>query len=386
MTTTVTVPGASGTSIPNPYSTPSNLAIAQSISSMLFAEQQNGTLFVQDSNENPGPVPPGDVGEIAVTVPGGGLVTVPAGYSYTAIDQSVTGSVTVAGGGSLFAGNQAVTYYGAASPELVLIAAGDGNDLISMPPGSMYEIGLGNGNDTVNANGSGTVTGGDGNNLFSVGSTGSQNVVNSNGSNDTIVASGGAATINTYGADPLVKGGPGQLVYLGEAPGNPTITGGTGQETLFAGAGQDLTYLDGSTTTPGANILAAGAGNETLDAGGATTGVQLAAGKGSDVIIGSQAGDTFYGGAGFATMTGNGGSEIFMFGNTATHTGGTDIITDFSSSDMFEVSGYGANAAQAALNAAAVAGGSTTVMLSDKTTITFLNVTDPASIRNQSWV
>jgi hypothetical protein len=53
---------------------------------------------------------------------------------------------------------------------------------------------------------------------------------------------------------------------------------------------------------------------------------------------------------------------------------------------MFEVSGYGANAAQAALNAATVAGGSTTVMLSDKTTITFLDVTDPASIHNQSWV
>jgi hypothetical protein len=52
---------------------------------------------------------------------------------------------------------------------------------------------------------------------------------------------------------------------------------------------------------------------------------------------------------------------------------------------MFEVSGYGANAAQTALNSATVAGGNTSVRLSDDTTITFLNVANPASIRNQSF-
>jgi Ca2+-binding RTX toxin-like protein len=385
MTTTVTVPGASGTTIPNPYSSPANIALAQRISGMLFAEQGNDTLFVQDSDENPGPVPPGDVGEIAVTVPGGGLVMVPPGYSYTAIDQSVTGSVTVAGGGSLFVGNTPVTYYGQASPDPVLIAAGNGNDLISMPAGTTYEIALGNGQDTVNANGSGTVTGGSGNTIFFVGGPGTQNVINSYGATDTIVAGQGEATVNTYGADPLVDAGSGQLVYDGEAPGNPTILGGSGQATLFAGAGQDLTYLGGTATAAGATVIDAGAGNETLDAGGATYGVQLAAGSGSVDMIGSPGDDTFYGGAGFATMTGNGGSDLFIFGDVAGHTGGTDIITDFGSSDTFALSGYGADAAQAALSAATVAGGSTTVTLSDNTTITFLNVANPSSIRNQSF-
>lgn len=354
---------------------------------MLFAEQDNGTLIVQPSDVEPvATVPSGYVGEITDTVPGGGLVVVPPGYSYTAIDQSVTGSVTVAGGGSLFAGNTPVTYYGAPAPDPVLIAAGNGNDLISLPPGSLYEVALGNGNDTVFANGSGTVTGGTGNNIFFADNVGGENVVNSNGNNDTIIAGAGAVTVNSHGADPQITGGSGQLVYCGQAPGDPTITGGTGQETLFAGAGQDLTYLDGSNTTSGANIMAAGTGNETLDAGGATYGVQLAAGAGSVDMIGSKGPDTFYGGAGFATMTGNGGADVFMFGNTATHTGGTDIITDFSSSDLFAVSGYGANAAQNALNAATVAAGSTTVKLSDNTTITFLDVTNPGSIHNQSWV
>jgi Ca2+-binding RTX toxin-like protein len=385
MTTVVTVPGASGTFIPNPYSTPSNLGIAQQISSMLFAENANNTLFVQNSDENPGPVPDGSVGEIAVTLPGGGAINVPAGYSVTAIENSVAGPVTVSGGGSLFAGNTPITYYGAASPDLVLIAVNNGNDLLSMPVGSTYSIAFGNGNDTVYANGSGTVTGGDGHNIFFVGSPGSQNDVNSYGNADTIVAGQGSVTVSSSGSDPLVFGGAGQLVYLGGAPGNPTITGGAGQETLFAGAGQDITYTDGTNTTTGANILAAGAGNETLDAGAAQYGVQLAAGSGSVDMIGSQGNDVFYGGSGAATMTGNGGADAFIFGNTAGHTGGTDIITDFNGSDNFVVAGYGANAAQNALNAATISSGSTTVALSDNTTITFIGVTNPGGIHNQSF-
>jgi Ca2+-binding RTX toxin-like protein len=385
MTTVVTVPGASGTFIPNPYSTPANLGIAQQISSMLFAENANNTLLVQDSDRNPEPVPAGFVGEIAVTVAGGGSVNVPAGYSVTAIENSVTGPVTISGGGSLFAGNTTITYYGAASPNTVLITVNNGNDLLSMPDGSTYEIALGNGNDTVYANGSGTVTGGDGANIFYVGSPDGQNEVNSYGNTDTVVAGQGSVTVTSSGSDPLVFGGSGQLVYLGGVPGNPTITGGAGQETLFAAAGQDLTYTDGSNTTTGANILAAGAGNETLNAGAAQYGVQLAAGSGSVDMIGSQGNDVFYGGNGAATMTGNGGADAFIFGNTAGHTGGADIITDFNGSDNFVVSGYGADAAQKALNAATVSAGSTTVTLSDSTTITFIGVTDPGSIHNQSF-
>jgi Ca2+-binding RTX toxin-like protein len=385
MATTVTVPGASGTYIPNSYNTPFNLAVAQYISSVLFEESENDTLLVANYSNSMPPVPPGYVGEVAVTVPGGGVIDVPAGYSFTAIDQSVTGPVTINGGGSLFAGNQMVTYYGAPAQGVVSITAGDANDLIALPDGTTYVVALGNGNDTVYANGSGTVTGGDGANLFFADSPNGQNDVNSYGAADTVVAGQGSVTVNSYGADPLVFGGSGQLVYLGGSPGNPTITGGTGTETLFGGAGQDIAYLDGSNTTTGANILAAGAGNETLDAGAAQYGVQMAAGSGTVVMIGSTGDDIFYSGAGTASITGNGGADSLIVGNTAGHTGGTDIFTDFTSADNFVVVGYGANAAQTALAAATVAGGNTTVRLSDNTTITFLDVTTPASIRNQSY-
>ena len=366
-------------------STPYNIAVAQQISSLLAAADAAGTLFVQNSDNDPGPVPPGDVGVLTVTVSGGGVVDLPPGYSVTAFDGMVKGPVTVDGGGSLYGGDQMITYNGVASTGTVQIAVGDGNDSITMPQGSAYDIALGNGNDTVTADGSGTVHGGSGDNIFFTDSPGGENDINSFGGNDTIVAGQGSVTVTTYGADPTIQGGSGQLVYEGGAPGAPTIAGGTGQETLFAGAGQDLTYVDGSNTTAGANIMAAGAGNETLDAGAASYGVDLAAGKGSDVLIGSNGDDIFFGGSGFATMTGNGGSDAFIFGNTAGHTGGTDIITDFNSSDNFVLCGYGDNAAQNALNAASVSGGSTVVTLSDNTTITFLNVASPGSIHNQSF-
>jgi Ca2+-binding RTX toxin-like protein len=320
-------------------------------------------------------VPAGDVGEIAVTVVGGGVINVPKGYTFTAIDQTVSGPVTINGGGSLFAGNQTATYYGAPASGTVSIAAGDANDLIALPNGSTYVVALGNGNDTIFANGSGTVTGGSGNNIFFAGSAGGENDVNSYGSADTIVAGQGAVTVHSYGANPLIYGGSGSLVYLGGAAGNPTITGGSGTETLFGSAGQNIDYTDGSNTTPGANILAAGAGNETLDAGSAKYGVQIAIGSGSVDVIGSAAGDTIYGGSGAATITTNGGSDLFVFGDLAGHTGGTDLITDFDiAKDTINLTGLTVSSETSAGTSPAM------IMLSDDTRITFSGISDPTKI------
>jgi Ca2+-binding RTX toxin-like protein len=378
-TTYVTVPGSSHTTPPNivnPYSNTSNTALAQSLSTYLFNAQTAGKLYVT-STPNSSTPPAGDVGEIAVTTPGASniLVTVPTGYSVTAIDQAVTGPVAISGGGSLFAGNQTVYYIGASSANPVTIAAGNGNDYFTMPSGSSYAIALGNGNDTINLAGTGSVVGGTGNNLFSI--TGGTNAIASYGANDTIDASAGNTTLSTFGANPDIAGGTGNLVYLGGAAGAPTITGATGggMETLFGAAGQNITYEDNSAgATNGSAILASGAGNETLNAGGSSTGVQLAAGSGSVDMVGSTGPDTFYGGSGYATMTGDGGADVFVFGNTTGHTGGTDIITDFNSSDVFLVSGYGSNAAATAFASAAYSGGNSVVKLSDGTTITFDNI------------
>ena len=389
----VSVPGAVvGKDVVNPFNTPYNLALAQSISTYLFAQQAAGTLTVKNNYLHPGTVPPGNVGEIAVTTPGATYVDLPAGYSFTAVDRSVPGPFTITGGGSLFIGDQNTTYWGKPAAGTVSIAAGDGNDLISLPIGTTYDVALGNGNDTVNANGSGTVDGGFGKTLFWVGGTPGEaggssdsNVINSYGANDTIVAGAGAVTINAFGANTSIYGGTGSLEYIGNTPGAPTVFGGSGTETLFGSSGQDITYFTGAESTPGADILAAGAGNETLNAGGATVGVQLAAGVGYVDMIGGSGNDVFFGGSGLATMTGNGGDDIFNFASASEfggQHGGTNIITDFNTTnDVFSTIGYGANAAQSALAGATVAGGDTTVKLSDGTTIEFLGITNPNAIK-----
>jgi Ca2+-binding RTX toxin-like protein len=389
MTTYVTVPGANNTHITNPYNTPYNLQVADQIASVLAVAKADQTLFAENYTGGALPsVPSGDVGEIAVTVTGASSIAVPAGYTFTAVDQTVPGPVTISGGASLFIGNQNTTYFGKGGSGTVSIAAGDGNDLIALPTGTIYEVGLGNGNDTVYGNGSGTVTGGTGSNLFFGDSAGGTNEFNSYGSNDTIVAGAGAVSVNSYGANPLVFGGSGSLQYIGGAPGNPTIVGGTGTETLFGGSGQNLTYYDARSTKPDSTILAAGSGNETLNAGGAKNGVELAAGVGTVTMIGTSGNDVFFGGSGVATMVGNGGTDTFQFasaGEPGGQHGGTNIITDFTSSDSFNTIGYGANAGQTALTSATVAGGNTTVKLSDGTTIEFLGVTNPNSIHNSSY-
>jgi Ca2+-binding RTX toxin-like protein len=377
-TTYVTVPGSSHVTVPptsivNPYNTTSNTALAQSLSTYLFAAQTAGTLYVSSTPSSSTP-PTGDVGEIAVTTPGSAsvIVTVPTGYSVTAIDQAVTGAVAIFGGGSLFAGNQTINYSGAASANPVTITAGDGNDYFTLPSGATYNVALGNGNDTVYLAGTGSLVGGTGNNIFSV--TGGTDAISSYGANDTIDAAAGNVTVATFGANPDVSGGTGNLVYLGGAAGAPTITGatGSGMETLFGASGQDITYKDNpSGASVGSAILASGTGNETLNAGGSSTGVQLAAGSGSVDMVGSTGPDTFYGGSGFATMTGNGGTDLFVFGDTSGHTGGTDIVTDFNSNDTFLTAGYGSNAAATAFADATYSGGNSVVKLSDGTTITF---------------
>jgi Ca2+-binding RTX toxin-like protein len=380
MTTYVTVPGVSGSHVVNPFDNTFNTQVAQAISNTLAAAQTAGNLFIQPYSFSLPAVPSGKVGEITVTSDASGLILVPSGYSYTAIGPdsvngaSPNGPFVVAGGGSLFVGNQAVTYFGSAASGTVSIAAGNGNDLFSLPTGSSYVVGFGNGNDTVYAAGTGTIVGGTGNNLFFADGPHAQNLIVSEGNADTIVAGAGNVTIGTFGTNPAIYGGSGTLTYFGLAAGTPTVSAGTGTETLFGGPGTDMTYLDGGNTGSSTNIFAAGSGNETLNAGGATHGLEIATGTGSLDAIGSKGPDTFYGGAGAATMTGNGGSDVFVFGNTGGHTGGTDIITDFNSSDTFILSGYGANAAATAFADATVTGGNSFVKLSDGTSIEFVGI------------
>ncbi len=80
-----------------------------------------------------------------------------------------------------------------------------------------------------------------------------------------------------------------------------------------------------------------------------------------------------------ATLTGGPSGNEYEFINGKA--GGTDVITDFmTGTDKLKLHGYGHGALHEALQYATVSGGSTTIELSDNTTITFLGITDPSDI------
>jgi Ca2+-binding RTX toxin-like protein len=428
---TVTVPGPDHTiiSFPNTFTNSQNLFVAQAIANFL------GSLPLLDPPGDPSlnvavysnapPTTPaaiaGDVNELVVpTSLSGGTVSVPAGYNWVA-DGTGGGAFTVLGAQNFIGGNGALNVSNTTVPAasgIDSIAAGNGADLFNLMAGSTYYAAAGNGADTFYGNGSGTMAGGTGSNLFFADAAGGNNLVLSYGGHDTIVAGAGAATVATYGSGPLIFGGSGNLTVFSNSATSSTIVGGTGSETVFGGissnevvfgnsssltfiantddsstivggsspstlfgsAGSAITYF--STASTGGALYAAGTGNETLNAAGSTANNTIFGGADSTAgnsLVGGSGSDTFTGGTGSDTMVGGSGSNNFFFTDGAA--GGNDFIVGYTSSDVVGLFGYGSGAATAALAAATVAGGSTTIALSDNTKITFENVSTPSSIK-----
>ena len=147
------------------------------------------------------PAVPSDVNELVVTAASdNGTVITPAGYSFV-VDNTGGGSFTVGGAQNFMGGDGNLTVYDTVGASSVgggidTIAAGNGNDLFGLIPGSTYSVAAGNGNDTFFANGSGAISDGDGHNVIFVGSATGTNMVWSYGT-DTIVAGAGANTVAT---------------------------------------------------------------------------------------------------------------------------------------------------------------------------------------------
>ncbi len=150
---------------------------------------------------------------------------------------------------------------------------------------------------------------------------------------------------------------------------NSTISGqAPGGATVFGTAGHDVTYLGGGTL-----LFGAGAGNETLNAAQSTgTNDVFAVGSASVSVVGGAGTNLYDAGSGSDTFTGGSGSNTYFFlaVNTA-GVGAHDYITNLSNADAVGLIGY--NSAKSSIS---IANGSTTLTLSDKTEITFLNVTN----------
>ena len=193
----------------------------------------------------------------------------------------------------------------------------------------------------------------------------------------------------------LIFGGASQLFYVG-TKGSATVFGGSGSDTFFGGAGPDVVHGG----TGGSNFLVAGTGGATLFGGGngdllfasGTVGQELHAGAGNETLNGvlasgadtlfggsgavsilGGASDTFVAGTGSATVDAPLGKNVFVFNDGKA--GGSALIQGFASGqDTIDLLGYGKNEVTQALKNQQAAGGSTTITLSDHTTITFAGV------------
>jgi len=244
--------------------------------------------------------------------------------------------------------------------------------------------------------GGGLIEGGGGGGNVLVATGGATTVLGGLGGSDTLVAGGGTSMLAATPND-LVFASAGNSTVFGAASGSDTLVGGdsgsatlvgsTGDDAMWGGLGQDILF--GGT---GNETLGGGAGNTTVVAGtGAST---LVGGSGNQVFVGAASGQAtafsgtgnsvlFTGGenmlavlqnqpgttdtvvlqSGNATIWGGAGADVYdVINGTA---GGNALIEGFKpGTDMVNLYGY---------NSASVyyAGGNTSLVLSDNTTITF---------------
>ena len=221
------------------------------------------------------------------------------------------------------------TLYGADGNDLLI--GGSQDDMLDGGDGADSLLG-GNGNDTVK--------GGSGNDTLS-GSVGADSL-HGGGGGDRLFGDAGADTLNGGGGGDRVdylKDSADLAIDLesGEVSGGfaegdvligiESVFGGKGNDTLKAlesgsrlnGAGGD-DVIEGRS---GDDLLAGGNGSDTLNGGG-----------GDDLMNGNRGDDTLNGGAGDDTLRGSSGTDTFVFSAG----GGDDVVVDFRSNDLLDLS------------------------------------------------
>ncbi|WP_431854523.1 DUF4347 domain-containing protein [Azospirillum sp.] len=216
----------------------------------------------------------------------------------------------------------------------------------------------GAGNDTLNgAAGADTLYGGDGIDAASFSAAVNVNLMTGVHTGeaagdvyDGIEVFIGSAAADTFTADDWGK-------WFQGGSGNDTLTGGWGADTLDGGAGVDtVIYLHGvsanlATGTSSDGDVLIGIENLTGSSGddalvGNTAANLLIGNAGNDWLEGGAGNDTLNGGVGRDEMRGDAGLDRFVFSSDL-DTGldaDADVILDFASGDIIDVSGIDANA------------------------------------------
>jgi len=248
-----------------------------------------------------------------------------AGYTFVA-DSTGGQAFTVVGGQNFIGGNGNLTVWNTVRAASVggginSIAAGDGNDLFGVVPGSTYAVAAGNGNDTFFGNGSSTMAGGIGSNLFFADPAGGSNLILSYGQ-DTVVANQGAVTVATYGTVPLIYGGSGSLEVFGNSATSETVAGGSGSASIF-GAKSGVYFLGDSTSLfvgdPfSASTIVGSTGSETVFGGDSANELVFDNSSSLTFVAGTGNSATIIGGSSASTLFGSAGSAITYFATSST--------------------------------------------------------------------
>ena len=373
----VTVLGASASTVTVPFTTSQNIALAQQVANAISIANQSGAdLASQDTTP---PLPQGKFGEFVKTQPG--MNVLPAGYRD--VVNNASNAIIFGSGDSgerILSGTGNLSFFASAGSGTVVSGGGNNTINIKATDTGSWDIAADVGHNQIVDFGIGgdSIQAGAGNNLVELG--GGNYTVSSIG-NDTVVASNGAETVGVSGAfSDVVLGGSSRLDFV-NGTGASTVLGQSGSDTVLAGAGGGL-FRGGSA---GANSLVGGLGAATLYAGGnndtlvaTSPGQALHAGAGTATLDGSASSgaDTFFGGSGNATINWSAGSDVIAFINGSA--GGTDVVgggLTNAAQVTINLQGYGPNEAANAVAGQMPGANSVTIKLSDNTTVTFTGIT-----------
>lgn len=352
MTTSVTVLGASGSTVTIPFTSAANAAAAQN-ALYKISQLVKTTALEQYQYPGSGSVPaPTLFGGVVIS----GSDTVNTGplpqQEYSVVSNSTAVVTTVTGGSSPVAATlPGTTVTGAFNP--MTVASGT-SGIVFLNVSSRADIFLGGGT-----------------NLITQGVSSAKAVIDTDGTT-TVDARMGASTINAFGnsAVQVVGGGSGTAVVnaMGQNTVAMTGTAGSGTALTVNGAGATDIGFIGSAGLPalidanGANVtVAANSGNFTLSGAGSNVLVfanhgSIVGGSGTNYMLT----DTL---AGATTLVGLGSSNTLIgqgAGNTYVASGATNVVADFSAGNSkggatYDVGGgnstvYGSVAANSTFN------------------------------------
>lgn len=395
----VTVPGAHGATLNLNFDTKSGAVLAQQIALVLRSGLAGHTIQAADTADGPPPpLPLGVNGELVVSKTGTTLA--PHGYTYV-VDTAHAAVIYGSGDANqrILAGGGNLTYHAMAGSGMIVTGGGNNSIDIANADSGSWLIAMGNGNDTIRAMGAGndTISVGTGKHAIQLGA--GRSIVTTEGS-DTILASNGQETIDASGSDgaqviygnasklffvagdgpatvfggsgsATVFGGGGRELLFGGSSGHNFLQAGGGQATLFGGGDGDQLYAGGDE----AQALHAGSGNETLFGGFASGNDSFYGGSGRDQIFGGVGENTFVAGSGAATVTaGPGSGNLFEF--ISGLGGGKELVLGLTDPSQIRIDllGFGENEVSGALATQVRSSGGVTISLSDRTKVTFQNI------------